>query len=175
MYNNNNNNLKENNYNIININVNNLIINNNSKNNNNNFNKNQGKVFSKIGNDIIDGKGILNYDAKRNEMKPIKKFSNQKENNSLQKKVRDKYEPMSNIQGIINNLMEVTNSPPPFDNSIHLNNVPSIKKDLNKSREIQILGNEPNIIINNINNKDNKLNVALEQKIIDVLKILIFK
>ena len=108
-------------------------------------------------------------------MKPIKKFSNQKENNSLQKKVRDKYEPMSNIQGIINNLMEVTNSPPPFDNSIHLNNVPSIKKDLNKSREIQILGNEPNIIINNINNKDNKLNVALEQKIIDVLKILIFK
>ena len=82
---------------------------------------------------------------------------------------------MSNIQGIINNLMEITNSPPPFDNNIQFNNVPSIKKDLNKSREIQILGNEPNIIINNINNKDNKLNVALEQKIIDVLKILIFK
>ena len=108
-------------------------------------------------------------------MKPIKKFSNQKENNSLQKKVRDKYELMSNIQGIINNLMEVTNSPPPFDNSIHLNNVPSIKKYLNKSGENLILGKEPNIIINNINNKDNKLNVALEQKIIDVLKILIFK
>ena len=52
MYNNNSNNLKENNYNIININVNNLIINNNSKNNNNNLNKNQGKVFSKIGNAI---------------------------------------------------------------------------------------------------------------------------
>ena len=82
---------------------------------------------------------------------------------------------MSNIQGIINNLMEITNSPPPFDNNIQFNNVPSIKKDLNKSREIQILGNEPNIIINNLNNKDNKLNVALEQKIIDVLKILIFK
>ena len=164
----NNNNMKENNYNIININVNNLIINNNSKNNNNNFNKNQGKVFSKIGNDIIDVKGILNYDAKRNKMKPIKEFSNQKGNNSLQKKVRDKYEPMSNIQGVINNLMEVTNSPPPFDNSIHLNNISSIKKDLNKSGENLILGNEPNIIINNINNKDNKLNVALEQKIIDV-------
>jgi hypothetical protein len=166
--NNNNNNMKENNYNIININVNNLIINNNSKNNNNNFNKNQGKVFSKIGNDIIDVKGILNYDAKRNKMKPIKEFSNQKGNNSLQKKVRDKYEPMSNIQGVINNLMEVTNSPPPFDNSIHLNNISSIKKDLNKSGENLILANEPNIIINNINNKDNKLNVALEQKIIDV-------
>ena len=108
-------------------------------------------------------------------MKPIKKFSNQKENNSLQKKVRDKYEPMSNIQGIINNLMEVTNSPPPFDNNIQFNNAPSIKKYLNKSGENLILGKEPNIIINNINNKDNKLNVALEQKIIDVLKILIFK
>ena len=168
MYNNNNNNLKENNYNIININVNNLIINNNSKNNNNNFNKNQGKVFSKIGNDIIDGKGILNYDVKRNKMKPIKEFSNQKGSNSLQKKVRDKYEPMSNIQGIINNLMEVTNSPPPFENNIHLNNISSIKKDLNKSGENLLLGNEPNIIINNINNKDNKLNIALEQKIIDV-------
>jgi hypothetical protein len=82
---------------------------------------------------------------------------------------------MSNIQGIINNLMEITNSPPPFDNSIHLNNAPSIKKYLNKSGENLILGKEPNIIINNINNKDNKLNVALEQKIIDVLKILIFK
>ncbi len=108
-------------------------------------------------------------------MKPIKKFSNQKENNSLQKKVRDKYEPMSNIQGIINNLMEITNSPPPFDNNIQFNNAPSIKKYLNKSGENLILGKEPNIIINNINNKDNKLNVALEQKIIDVLKILIFK
>ena len=164
----NNNNMKENNYNIININVNNLIINNNSKNNNNNFNKNQGKVFSKIGNDIIDGKGMLNYDVKRNKMKPIKEFGNQKGSNSLQKKVRDKYEPMSNIQGIINNLMEVTNSPPPFDNNIHLNNIPSIKKDLNKSGENIIIGNEPNIIINNINHKENKLNMALEQKIIDV-------
>ena len=82
---------------------------------------------------------------------------------------------MSNIQGIINNLMEITNSPSPFDNNIQFNNAPSIKKYLNKSGENLILGKEPNIIINNINNKDNKLNVALEQKIIDVLKILIFK
>ena len=121
--------MKENNYNIININVNNLIINNNSKNNNNNINKNPGKVFSKIGNDIIDGKGLLNYDVKRNKMKGIKEFNNQKGSNSLPKKPRDKYEPMSNIQGIINNLMEVTNSPPPFDNSLHLNNMPQIKND----------------------------------------------
>ena len=81
---------------------------------------------------------------------------------------------MSNIQGIINNLMEIINSPPLFDNNIQFNNAPSIKKYLNKSGENLILGKEPNIIINNINNKDNKLNVALEQKIIDVLKILIF-
>ena len=166
--NNNNNNMKENNYNIININVNNLIINNNSKNNNNNINKNPGKVFSKIGNDIIDGKGLLNYDVKRNKMKGIKEFNNQKGSNSLPKKPRDKYEPMSNIQGIINNLMEVSNSPPPFDNSLHLNNMPQIKNDLNKSGENIILGNEPNIIINNINTKENKLNMNLEQKVIDV-------
>jgi Dullard-like phosphatase family protein len=165
--NNNNNNMKENNYNIININVNNLIINNNSK-NNNNINKNPGKVFSKIGNDIIDGKGLLNYDVKRNKMKGIKEFNNQKGSNSLPKKPRDKYEPMSNIQGIINNLMEVSNSPPPFDNSLHLNNMPQIKNDLNKSGENIILGNEPNIIINNINTKENKLNMNLEQKVIDV-------
>ena len=76
----NNNNMKENSYNIININVNNLIINNNSKNNNNNINKNQGKVFSKIGNDIIDGKNLLNIDAKRNKMKVIKEYNNQKIN-----------------------------------------------------------------------------------------------
>jgi hypothetical protein len=107
--NNNNNNMKENNYNIININVNNLIINNNSKNNNNNFNKNQGKVFSKIGNDIIDNKGVLNYEMKRNKMRVIKEYNNQKLSNSLPKKTRDKYEPLNNIQGIINNLMEVTN------------------------------------------------------------------
>ena len=61
--NNQNSNLKENNYNIININVNNLIINNNNNNNNNNnkdannnIHSNSNKVFSKIGNEIIDGK-----------------------------------------------------------------------------------------------------------------------
>ena len=172
----NNNNLKENNYNIININVNNLIINNNSKNNNNNninnnINKNSGKVFSKIGNDIIDNKGILNYEMKKNKMRVIKEYNNQKMSNSLPKKNRDKYEPLNNIQGIINNLMEVTNSPPPYDKNISLNNIAPIKRDLNKSRDNGITGNDPNIIVTNINsnnNKENKLNSMLDQKIIDI-------
>ena len=164
----NNNNLKENNYNIININVNNLIINNNSKNNkNNNINKNNGKVFSKIGNDIIDGKNLLNNDIKMNKMRIIKEYNNPKMSNSLPKKNRDKYEHLSNIQGIINNLMEVTNSPPPFDNNISLNNIVPVRSDLNKSGDNIITGNDPNIIIVN-NNKENKLNSNLEQKIIDI-------
>ena len=170
---NNNNNLKENNYNIININVNNLIINNNSKNNSNNNNinnnnKNPGKVFSKVGNDIMDNKGILNYDMKRNKMKVIKEYGNQKMSNSLPKKGRDKYEPLSNIQGIINNLMEVTNSPPTLDNNLSLNNIATIKNDLNKSGDNIVTGNDSNIIIVNSNSKDNKLNSSLDQKIIDV-------
>ena len=170
---NNNNNLKENNYNIININVNNLIINNNSKNNSNNNNinnnnKNPGKVFSKVGNDIMDNKGILNYDMKRNKMKVIKEYGNQKMSNSLPKKGRDKYEPLSNIQGIINNLIEVTNSPPTLDNNLSLNNIATIKNDLNKSGDNIVTGNDSNIIIVNNNSKDNKLNSSLDQKIIDV-------
>ena len=165
----NNNNMKENSYNIININVNNLIINNNSKNNNNNINKNQGKVFSKIGNDIIDGKNLLNIDAKRNKMKVIKEYNNQKINNPLLKKPKDKYDPMSNIQGIINNLMEVTNSPPSFDSNISLNNIALIKNDLNKSGENNVPRNDSNLIaINSCNNKDNKLIETLDQKIMDV-------
>ena len=163
----NNDNPKENNYNIININVNNLIINNNSK-NNNNINKNSGKVFSKIGNDIIDGKNVLNFDMKRNKMKVIKEYNNPKMSNSLPKKNRDKYDHMSNIQGIINNLMEVTNSPPPFDNNISINNIVPVKGDLNKSRDNIITGNDANIIIVNSNNKENKLNSNLDQKIIDI-------
>ena len=167
---NNNNNMKENNYNIININVNNLIINNNSKNNNNiNLHKNPAKVFSKIGNDIIDTKNILNYESKKNnKMKVIKEYNNQKGNNSFLKKPKDKYEPIPNIQGIINNLMEVTNSPPSFDNNnISLNNIVPMKNDLNKSGDNILAGIDSNLVISNSNNKENKLNSNLDQKIID--------
>ena len=55
--------LKENNYNIININVNNLIINNNKE----KINKDN-KIFSKIGNDIIDGKINTKNDFKKNKL-----------------------------------------------------------------------------------------------------------
>ena len=119
--------MKENSYNIININVNNLIINNNSKNNNNNINKNQGKVFSKIGNDIIDGKNLLNIDAKRNKMKVIKEYNNQKINNPLLKKPKDKYD-YENIQ------KEMTEH---FQNEINLK-----KKIIEKEEIIENLKNE---------------------------------
>ena len=92
--NNSNSNLKENNYNIININVNNLIINNNVKDNNNknnndnringvnnlNYLNNSNKVFSKIGNDIIDNKNLLNNDFKKiqGQMKNNRGYSNPK-------------------------------------------------------------------------------------------------
>jgi hypothetical protein len=49
--------MKENKYNIININVNNLIINNNNK---EKIKKESSKLFSKIGNDIVDGKNTIN-------------------------------------------------------------------------------------------------------------------
>ena len=168
-----NNNMKENNYNIININVNNLIINNNGKSNN----KNSGKVFSKIGNDIIDGKNILNNnnDMKKNKMRIIKEYN--PKSNSLPKKIKDKYEPLSNIKGVINNLMEVTNSPPPFENNLSLNNISIMKSDnndTNKSGDNILIGNGVNnIILNNnnlntINNKESKLLQNLEKNVINV-------
>ena len=150
-------NLKENNYNI-NINVNNLIINNNKE---NNSNPNSNKVFSKIGSDIIDGKILLNNDVKKN--KGQKKPS--KGSVSVQKKLqKEKYEPLSNIQGGINNLMEITKSPPPpFDNNINVNVISPISNDLNKSNEN--IQNNNNL---NTTNKDNHLNPILDEKNIEI-------
>ena len=150
-------NLKENNYNI-NINVNNLIINNNKE---NNSNQNSNKVFSKIGSDIIDGKILLNNDVKKNkgQKKPNKGSV------SVQKKLqKEKYEPLSNIQGVINNLMEITKSPPPpFDNNINVNIISPIGNDLNKSSEN--IQNNNNL---NTTNKDNHLNPILDEKNIEI-------
>ena len=161
-----NSNLKENNYNIININVNNLIINNNVKeyNNHNNVNKNSNtnnKVFSKIGNDIIDGKNILNNDMKKNQgqMKVNRGYSNPK---SMKKKsLKDKYNPLSNIQGVINNLMEVTKCPPPpLDNN--LNNIKPITEEINRSN------NDIDNKNNNNLNKDNQINININEKYIEI-------
>ena len=161
--NNQNSNLKENNYNIININVNNLIINNNNNNkdvnNINNIHSNNNKVFSKIGNEIIDGKNLLNNEIKKNKGQ---KKSN-KGSASVQKKLpKERYEPLSNIQGVINNLMEVTKSPPPpFDNNLKLNNISPIINDLNK--------NSDNTSINsNNNNKENRININIDEKIMEI-------
>ena len=161
--NNQNSNFKENNYNIININVNNLIINNNNNNkdvnNINNIHANSNKVFSKIGNEIIDGKNLLNNDIKKN--KGQKK--NNKGSSSVQKKLpKERYEPLSNIQGVINNLMEVTKSPPPpFDNNLNINNISPIINDLNKN-------NDNNEINSNNNNKENRLNINVDEKIMEI-------
>ena len=158
--NNQNSNIKENNYNIININVNNLIINNSNKENNNNFNNNSNKVFSKIGNEIIEGKNLLNNDIKKN--KGQKKIS--KGSVSVQKKLpKEKYEPLSNIQGVIKNLMEVTKSPPPFDNNLNINNISPISNDLNKNNENN--GNNSNQ--NNNNNKENNLSPNMDEIMIE--------
>ena len=89
---------KENSYNVININVNNLIINNNLKegnNNNNNldknFSSNNSKVFSKIGNEIIEGKNILNIDQKKKTEKKniMRGLSNPKK--AKRKSIKEKY------------------------------------------------------------------------------------
>ena len=99
MKNNPNSNMKENNYNIININVNNFIINNKEIKNNDN------KIFGKIGNDIIEGKNFMNNDNKKNKFQI--KYNRGKGSSSVQKKIgKEKYEPISNIQGVINDLME---------------------------------------------------------------------
>ena len=145
MKNNPNSNMKENNYNIININVNNFIINNKEIKNNDN------KIFGKIGNDIIEGKNFMNNDNKKNKFQI--KYNRGKGSSSVQKKIgKEKYEPISNIQGVINDLMEVTKSPPPpLDNNLKLQN----NNQLN------------NVKINNEINKDNQLNPNIDIKILE--------
>ena len=166
---------KENNYNVININVNNLIINNNLKegnnNNNNNINKNlssnNSKVFRKIGNDIIEGKNILNLDQKKKLEKKnfMRGLSNAKK--VKRKSIKDKYNALSNIKEVINNLMEETKEPsPPFDTSLNL----QLHEDLNKNKNIikNIIINNENKI-NNINiDKENQINKEIEENNIEI-------
>jgi Dullard-like phosphatase family protein len=138
----------EKNYNIININVNNLIINNNQnamKNTNinlikdrNNIN-NHSKVFSKAGNVII---GKMNNPLSVSKKKYQKnQFINNNSNNrsSSQKpiiKIKDKYNnsPSSDIQGVINDLMESAKIAPPNLNKIN-------KKDFDDKLNIKIINN----------------------------------
>ena len=126
----------EKNYNIININVNNLIINNNNNNdqlkhNNIHLGKdkndlNHSKVFSKAGNVII-GKANNNLSVKKNKYQKNHLNNNSNYRSSSQKpnlKAKEKYNnnsPSSIIQGVINDLMESTKSPPPNLNKIDKN------------------------------------------------------
>ena len=160
---------KENNYNVININVNNLIINNNLKegnannNINKNFNNNNNKVFSKIGNDIIEGNSMLNIDPKKKlEKRTIMRgLSNPKK--VKRKSIKDKYNALSNIKEVINNLMEVTKEPtPPIDTGLNL----PMAEGLNKNN-ISIINNE-NKINNIIIEKENQINKTIEENIIEI-------
>jgi len=162
---------KESNYNVININVNNLIINNNLKEGNSNsinknFSGNNSKVFTKIGNDIIEGKNILNNEPKKKlEKKNIMRgMSNPKKK---RKSINNKYNALSNIKEVINNLMEVTKEPIiPIDTNLNL----PIQEENNKN-----IKNNNNIIINNenrINNiiveKENQINKDIDEKIMEI-------
>ena len=158
---------KENNYNIININVNNLIINHNKE----KINKDNNKIFGKIGNDIIDGRTNLKNDLKKNKMQIKSKGPNYKGSVSVQKKIiKEKYEPLSNIQGVINNLMEVTKSPPPpFENNANINNISPIFNDLNKNSDKTSNGNKKESQINpNVDEKIIEINLALWEILINM-------
>ena len=150
-------NMKENNFNIININVNNFIINNKDIKNNANNNK----VFSKIGNEIIDGKNLFNNDNKKNKVQP--KMNRGKPSVSVQKKpMKEKYE-LSNIQSVINELMEETKSPPPsFDNNLNQNQIQNQNNnELNNNLKK----------INNLNsnaNNENQLSQNIDENIMEI-------
>ena len=171
---------KVNNYNIININVNNLIINNNSnddenknkiKNNDNNMNK----VFSKLGNDIIVGKNTNNNNndlGKKNKSQSKTNRMNYIGKNiiSVKKNQKDKYESLSNIQNVIDNLMEVTKCKPPgfnnYNNSNNMSPVVILDKNNNNSEN-----NSPNIKNDNlviIDEKDMEIHSKLWEIIINI-------
>ena len=164
---------KENNYNVININVNNLIINNNLKegsdnniinNINKNHSSNNSKVFSKIGNDIIEGKNILNIEQKKklDKRNIIRGLSNPKK--LKRKSIKDKYNGLSNIKEVINNLMEVTKeSSSQID---YVLNIP-ISENINKNKNKNIILNE-NKIGNIIIERECQINKEIDEKIIDI-------
>jgi hypothetical protein len=152
-------NMKENNFNIININVNNFIINNKDIKNNANNNK----VFSKIGNEIIDGKNLFNNDNKKNKVQP--KMNRGKPSVSVQKKpMKEKYE-LSNIQSVINELMEETKSPPPsFDNNLNQN-----QNQIQNQNNNELNNNLKKI--NNLNsnaNNENQLSQNIDENIMEI-------
>ena len=159
---------KESNYNVININVNNLIINNNLKEgnsntiNNKNFSGNNSKVFSKIGNDIIEGKNILNNEPKKKMEKKnmMRGMSNPKKK---RKSINKNYNALSNIKEVINNLMEVTKEP-----IISIDTNVPIQEDINKNINNNITIKNENKINNIIVEKENQINKEIDEKIMEI-------
>ena len=159
---------KESNYNVININVNNLIINNNLKEgnsntiNNKNFSGNNSKVFSKIGNDIIEGKNILNNEPKKKMEKKnmMRGMSNPKKK---KKSINKNYNALSNIKEVINNLMEVTKEP-----IISIDTNVPIQEDINKNINNNITIKNENKINNIIVEKENQINKEIDEKIMEI-------
>ena len=164
---------KEKNYNVININVNNLIINNNLKEaNNNNFNKNNSgnnsKVFSKIGNDIIEGKNLINNEPKKKSEKKniMRGLSNPKK--VKRKSIKDKYNALSNIKEVINNLVEVTKEPIiQIEPGLNLPVTEEVAKNNNNNNNNIIINNE-NRINNIIVEKENQINKEIDENIIEI-------
>ena len=153
----------EKNYNIININVNNLIINNNNnnqlknsnihlfkdkkyKNNNLENDLNHSKVFSKAGNVII-GKANNPLSVAKKSKFPKNQFLNLNNNSNYRSpslrpnlKIKEKYNnsPSSDIQGVINDLMETTKKPTPNINVIKMD---KINNDNNENLNINVINN----------------------------------
>ena len=141
----------EKNYNIININVNNLIINNNQNNmKNNNLNiikdrninniNNHSKVFSKAGNVIIGKMNNPLSVAKKNKYLKNQFLNNNSNYRSASQKpiikIKEKNNnsPSSDIQGVINDLMESSKIAPPNINKIG-------KKDFDEKLNLKIINN----------------------------------
>ena len=198
----------EKNFNIININVNNLIINNNNNLNllkeKNNFNinsnneLNHSKVFSKAGN-IIIGKSnnAIGVGKKNKYQKNLFINNNSNYRSSSQKpnlKMKEKYNnPSSDIQCVINDLMESSKSPPPILNKNNNDEKININVINNNSMESQLISDEKIIEIhlklwegffnmelfvdnkNGINNQTKKLLVLIENEFVQKNKSNIFK
>ena len=176
--------IKEKNFNIININVNNLIINNNNARELKKIKYEsitKKKLFSKIGNDIIENRENKNN---KRQIKQIRGYSNPKGIISVKKKIiKDKFNNLSNIQGVIDNLIEVTNcSPPSFENNLNMNNINNNNNNINNITPINEEANDNNNKLNinnmiwndnanNVNNiqvvKENQINFSVGDKVLD--------
>ena len=178
----------ERNVNIININVNNLIITNNIENNKNTTKSKNNNVFWKLGEDIVNNGNARNTikNEKNNikvrhksQVKPIRNNNIHLINkNSLSK---DKYKsPSSNIQGVIDNLIQSTKMTSPMNESnsnekgLNVNHVNTYNSPLlldipfKKFNENKNNNNKEIIIIDNSSNNNEQNNLELNDEIMEI-------